>query len=56
MATRIGALLILVGICLLVVHAVGWVDGDFYDLGGVMAIVGGALGIAVDGEEADDRG
>lgn len=54
MATRIGVLLILVGICLLVVHAVGWTNGDAYDLGGTMAIVGGALGVAVDGEVADD--
>ncbi len=55
MAARIGALLILAGICVLVVHAVGWTDGDAYDLGGVLAIVGGALGMAVDGEEADER-
>lgn len=55
MATRIGAALILAGICLLVIHAVGWTDGDAYDLGGVLVLVLGALGVAVDGEEADVR-
>lgn len=55
MATRIGAALILIGIGLLVIHAMGWTNGDAYDLGGVLAMVVGALGIAVDGEEADAR-
>lgn len=55
MATRIGAAVILAGICLLLIHAVGWVDGDAYDLGGVLAIVVGALGVAVDGEEVDAK-
>lgn len=51
MATRIGVLLIVFGICLLVVHAVGWTDGDAYDLGGILALVVGALGVASDGDE-----
>jgi hypothetical protein len=55
LATRIGVVLILGGICLLVVHALGWTNGDAYDLGGVLVIVIGALGVAVDGEEADIR-
>ncbi len=55
MATRIGAVLILAGICLLLVHAVGWTDGDAYDLGGVLVMVIGALGIAVAGEEVEVR-
>lgn len=55
MATRIGAALILAGVCLLVIHAVGWTNGDAYDLGGVLALVMGALGVAVDGEEVDAR-
>jgi hypothetical protein len=54
MATRIGAALILAGICM-VIHAVGWTNGDAYDLGGVLALVIGALGVAVDGEEVDAR-
>ncbi len=55
MATRIGAAVILAGVCLLVIHAVGWTNGDAYDLGGVLALVIGALGVAVDGEEVDAR-
>ncbi len=55
MTTRIGAVLIIGGICMLVIQAVGWTNGDAYDLGGVLAIVVGALGVAVDGEGTDNE-
>ncbi|MCU1487997.1 MAG: hypothetical protein JWN67_4743 [Actinomycetia bacterium] len=53
MTTRLGGLLILTGIAVLAVRALGVVNGEQWDIGAVLAIVLGALGVAIDGEAAD---
>jgi hypothetical protein len=51
--TRIGALIVLAGVALIVARAVNWVDAEAADIAATLAIVIGALAIAIDGEEAD---
>lgn len=51
--TRIGTLIIVAGVLLIVARAVGWVDSEATDIAATLAIVVGALAIAIDGENAD---
>lgn len=53
MTTRAGICIVAVGVTVLVVRAVGWVDAETLDIASVLAIVVGALAIAIDGESAD---
>ncbi len=53
MTTRAGLCIIAIGVAILLVRAVGWVDTEVLDIASVLAIVVGALAIAVDGESAD---
>ena len=50
MTTRIGALIILAGVALIVARAFTWVDTEAADIAATLAIVVGALAVAVDGE------
>ncbi len=52
--TKVGFLIIAMGVVLLVSRAVGWVDSEVADIASVLAIVVGALVVAIDGEEADE--
>ena len=49
-STRIGALIILAGVALIVARAFNWVDTEAADIAATLAIVVGALAVAVDGE------
>jgi len=51
--TRLGLAIIVVGIVLLVLRAINWVDSETADIASVLAIVFGALAVAIDGEAAD---
>lgn len=51
--TRIGLLIIAVGVVLIVLRAIGTVDTETADIASVLAIVLGALAVAIDGEAAD---
>jgi hypothetical protein len=51
--TRAGISIVALGVAILLVRAVGWVDTEVLDIASVLAIVVGALAIAVDGETAD---
>lgn len=51
--TRIGFLIIAVGVLLLVLRAIGVVDTETADIASVLCIVLGALAVAIDGETAD---
>lgn len=53
MTTRLGFAIIAVGILLLTLRAINWVDSEIADILSVLAIVVGALAVAVDGESAD---
>ena len=53
MTTRLGLAIIVVGIVLLVLRAINWVDSETADIASVLAIVFGALAVAIDGEAAD---
>lgn len=53
MTTRLGFAIIGLGVVLLIVRAVNWVDSELADILSVLAIVVGALAVAVDGEAAD---
>lgn len=53
MTTRLGLAIIAVGIVLLALRAINWVDSEVADIASVLAIVFGALAVAVDGEAAD---
>lgn len=53
MTTRIGFGIIAAGVVLLVARAVNWVDTEAADIVAVLAVVVGALAVAVDGEAAD---
>ncbi|MCB1031628.1 MAG: hypothetical protein KDA95_09835 [Acidimicrobiales bacterium] len=53
MMTRIGYAIIVSGVVLIVLRAIGWVDIEIADIASVLLIVVGALAVAVDGEEAD---
>ena len=51
--TRLGFAIIGIGILLIFVRAINWVDSETADILSVLAIVVGALAVAVDGESAD---
>ena len=51
--TRIGFLIIAAGIILIVLRAVNWVDTEGADIASTLAIVVGAVAVAIDGEAAD---
>ncbi|MCU1354607.1 MAG: hypothetical protein JWM89_25 [Acidimicrobiales bacterium] len=51
--TRLGVSIIAAGIALLVLRATGVIDNELADIASVIAIVLGALAIAIDGEAAD---
>ena len=53
MTTRLGLAIIVVGIVLLALRAINWVDSEVADIASVLAIVLGALAVAVDGDAAD---
>ena len=55
MAGRLAAFAIIVGIFLLAVPSLGWGTSNWYDLGGVLCIVLGALVTAVRGEPAEEE-
>lgn len=56
MTTRLGFGIILAGVVLLILRAVNLVDTEVADIASVLAIVVGALAVAVDGESADRSG
>lgn len=51
--TRLGFAIIAAGIVLIVLRAVNWVDSEGADIASTLAIVVGALAVAIDGEKAD---
>jgi len=51
--TRLGLAIIVVGIVLLALRAINWVDSEVADIASVLAIVLGALAVAADGDAAD---
>ena len=51
--TRIGFAIIAAGVALLCLRAFNWVDSELADILSVLAIVVGALAVAIDGEAAD---
>lgn len=53
MTTKIGFAIILAGVVLICLRAVNWVDSEMADIVSVLAIVVGALAVAIDGEAAD---
>ena len=53
MTTRIGFAIIIAGVVLIGLRAANWVDSEMADIVSVLAIVVGALAVAIDGEEAD---
>ena len=53
MTTRLGFAIIGIGVLLIIVRAINWVDSETADILSVLAIVVGALAVAVDGESAD---
>jgi hypothetical protein len=53
MTTRAGFVIIAAGVILICLRAVGMVDTEMADIASVLAIVVGALAVAIDGEEAD---
>ncbi len=52
--TKVGFAIIAMGVALLVVRAMDWVDSELADILSVLALVVGALAVAIDGEEADE--
>ncbi|MCU1372385.1 MAG: hypothetical protein JWO77_3579 [Ilumatobacteraceae bacterium] len=53
MTTKIGFSIIIAGVVLIGLRAANWVDSEMADIVSVLAIVVGALAVAIDGEEAD---
>jgi drug/metabolite transporter (DMT)-like permease len=51
--TKIGFSIIFAGVVLICLRAANWVDSEMADIVSVLAIVVGALVVAIDGEEAD---
>jgi O-antigen ligase len=51
--TRIGFLIIAAGIILIVLRAINMVDTEAADIASTLAIVIGAVAVAIDGEVAD---
>jgi hypothetical protein len=52
--TKVGFAIIAMGVLLVMARAAGWVDTEVADIASVLAIVVGALAVAIDGEEADE--
>lgn len=52
--TRLGFAVIALGIVLLVLRGVGLVDSEVADIAATMALVGGALSVAIAGETERD--
>ena len=53
MTTRLGFAIMAAGATLIVLRWLGVIDTEMADIASVMAIVLGALAVAIDGEEAD---
>lgn len=53
--TRIGFAIIGTGVLLVILRWLGFLDTELADIASVMAIVVGALAVAIDGEEADQQ-
>lgn len=53
--TRLGFAIILAGVALIICRAANWVDSEGADIASTLAIVVGALAVAIDGEAADRR-
>lgn len=51
--TRVGVSIVIAGAILLLLRATDLVGGDLFDIVSVLAIVVGALGIAIDGEPSN---
>lgn len=51
--TKIGFAIILAGVALICLRAANWVNTEVADIVSVLAIVVGALAVAIDGEVAD---
>ena len=55
MTTRLGFAIIFAGIVLIVLRGVNWIDAEGADIASTLAIVVGALAVAIDGEAADHK-
>lgn len=53
MTTRVGFAIILLGVALLVARALNWVDSESADIVSTLAIVSGALAVAIAAETPD---
>lgn len=53
MTTRLGFAIITAGIILIILRAIGLVDTEGADIASTLAILVGALAVAIDGEAAD---
>lgn len=53
MTTRLGFAIIAAGIILIILRAIGLVDTEGADIASTLAILVGALAVAIDGEAAD---
>ncbi len=53
MTTRLGFAIIAVGIALIFLRAINWIDSEGADIASTILIVFGALAVAIDGEAAD---
>ncbi|QXC63175.1 hypothetical protein KSP35_10530 [Aquihabitans sp. G128] len=53
MTTRLGLSIIVMGVVLILLRAVNWVDSEAADIVSTLLIVVGALAVAIDGESAD---
>ncbi len=53
MTTKIGFVIILGGVVIICLRAANWVNTELADIVSVLAIVVGALAVAIDGEVAD---
>lgn len=53
--TRLGFVIIFAGIVLIILRAANWIDAEWADIASTLAIVIGALAVAIDGEAADHK-
>ena len=53
MTTRLGFSIILAGIALLILRATGVVNSELADIAATLALVAGALAVAIDGESPE---
>ena len=53
--TRLGFAIIFAGIVLIILRAVNWIDAEGADIASTLAIVAGALAVAIGGEAADHK-